>query len=295
MTAAAIDVMRPAKRSRRLLTLFQIAPLAVVLAFFLIVPILMIVVVSFWKFNGFASVPDFVLTNYVNLLSSTTTVSLYLNTGRLLLATLIGTILIGYIIAYHLAFDIRRPATQTFMFALCVVPFLTSAVIRTIAWIPFLGKNGIVNSALIQLRLIDEPLSFLLFSDFAIVLCYVLMFAGFMIAPILNLMMRIEPAIIEAARDSGATGFQIFRWIVFPLTAPGAAIGAIFVIVMTISDVATARLVGGGQTGTAAIAVFNQVSLVQFPPACAAAVLMLVVVLVIVVPILRFVDIRRQL
>jgi putative spermidine/putrescine transport system permease protein len=255
----------------------------------------MIVVVSFWRFTGFASVPTFVLTNYTKLLTSPATLMLYGNTAKLLIATLAGTFTLGYIIAYHLAFDIKKPATQTFMFALCVVPFLTSAVIRTIAWIPFLGRNGIVNSVLIDMNLIKEPLSFLLFSNFAIVLCYTLMFTGFMVAPIFNMMMRIEPAAIEAARDSGATGAQIFRWIIWPLTTPGAAIGAVFVTVMTVSDISTARLIGGGQTGTAAIAIYNQVSLVQFPPACAAAVLMLVSVIVVVGPILRLVDIRRQL
>ena len=283
------------KRSNPALSLMLAAPLALVLAAFLVVPVIMIGIVSFWRFLGFMTVPGFVAQNYVRLLTSGTTLSLYANTAGLLAMTLAGTLLLGYTVAYHLAFDVRRAATQTVMFALCVVPFLTSSVIRTIAWVPFLGRNGIVNTLLMQSGLIHEPLSFLLFSEFAVLLCYIPMFAGFMIAPIFNLMGRIEPAVMEAARDAGASGFQCFRWIVLPLTLPGAAIGTIFVTVMVVGDVSTVRLIGGGQIGTVAMGIANQIALVQFPPACAAAILLLLVVLVVVTPLLRFIDIRRQL
>lgn len=281
--------------ARQSVAWLQASPLALILAAFLVVPVGMIVIVSFWRFSGFGYAPAFQFGNYQKLLTAMTTVNLYWNTARLLVPTYLVTLVLGYMIAFHLAFDVRRPATQTFMFALCVVPFLTSAVIRTIAWVPFLGKNGIINTVLMQTGLIHEPLSFLLFSEFAIVLCYSQMFAGFMVAPIFNLMVRIEPSLIEAARDSGASGFQIFRWIIVPLTIPGAAIGTIFVIIMVVSDVSIVRLIGGGQTGTVAIALYNQVSMVQFPPACAAAILLLAIVLLVVAPILRLVDIRRQL
>ena len=209
------------KQSRPALAWLLAAPLAVVLAAFLVVPVVMIGIVSFWRFLGFMTVPGFVTQNYVRLLTSGTTLSLYANTARLLAFTISGTLLLGYTVAYHLAFDVRRAATQTVMFAFCVVPFLTSSVIRTIAWVPFLGRNGIVNTVLMRTALIHEPLSFLLFSEFAVLLCYIPMFAGFMIAPIFNLMVRIEPNVMEAARDAGASGFQVFRWIVLPLDPPG--------------------------------------------------------------------------
>ena len=275
--------------------MLQAAPLALLLAAFLVVPIAMILVVSFWKFLGFTYTPGFVFTNYQKIFTTPTQLKLFVNTLRLFVPTYLSTLVLGYLIAYHLAFDVRKQATQTFMFALCVIPFLTSSVIRTIAWVPFLGRNGIVNGALMHLGIIHEPLSFLLFSEFAIVFCYTQMFAGFMVAPIFNLMARIEPSIIEAARDSGASGGQIFRWIVLPLTIPGAAIGTIFVLIMVASDVSIAKLLGGGQTGTVAIAMSNQVSMVQYPLACAVAIVLLVLILLIVTPILRLVDIRRQL
>jgi putative spermidine/putrescine transport system permease protein len=275
--------------------LWQAAPLALILAAFLVVPVAMIGVVSFWKFYGFAYGPAFQLGNYQRIFSSLTTVRLYVNTARVLLPTWVATLALGYVIAYHLAYDIRRPATQTLMFGLCVVPFLTSSVIRTIAWVPLLGKNGIINSALVGLGLIQQPLGFLLFSEFAVILCYTQMLTGFMVAPIFNLMLRIEPEVIEAARDAGASGWQVFRFVILPLTLPGAAIGTVFVIIMVIGDVAVVRLLGGGMTGTVAMALYNQVSIVQFPPACAAAIVLLAVVLLVVTPVLRLVDIQRQL
>ncbi|MGC8200664.1 ABC transporter permease, partial [Salmonella enterica] len=88
------------------------------------------------------------------------------------------------------------------------VPFWTSNVIRMISWLPMLGQHGVVNSALMAVGVIDEPLRFLLFSDFAVVLAYVHLFTIFMIVPIFNSMSRIDRNLFEAALDAGASRLQ---------------------------------------------------------------------------------------
>ena len=116
--------------------------------------------------------------------------------------------MIGFTVAYFLAFHVRSATWQMVLFLVCTIPFWTSNVIRMISWIPFLGRNGLVNMTLIQLGLIKEPLEFLLFSDFAVVLAYVHLYTLFMVVPIFNSMMRIDRSLLEAARDAGASGWQ---------------------------------------------------------------------------------------
>ncbi len=294
-TASYIDVQRPRKRGRfNLLAAVQIAPLTAILVAFLVLPLGLMLVVSFWTYSGFTMAPGFVLDNYAALWKPST-IGLYLNTFRLVAITWAITLVIGFTLAYHLTFDVKRPSTVTFKFLVITIPFLTSAVVRNVAWVPVLGRNGIVNTVLLQLGLIHEPLSFLLYSQTAVIIAYVHGMTGIMMAPIFNTMVRIDKSLIEAARDSGATGWQVLRHVVIPLTLPGIAIGSIFVLTLVAGDVATVRLLGGGQIGTVAIAIGNQSALVQFPIACANAMVILGVVLACVALITRVVDIRRQL
>jgi putative spermidine/putrescine transport system permease protein len=109
-------------------------------------------------------------------------------------------------VAYFLAFHVRTVGMQTLLFILCTVPFWTSNVIRMISWVPLLGRNGLVNQGLMAAGLVDEPVEWLLFSDFSVVLAFVHLYTMFMIVPIFNSMMRIDRSLIEAARDAGASG-----------------------------------------------------------------------------------------
>ncbi len=87
---------------------------------------------------------------------------------------------------------------QTALFLLCTIPFWTSNIIRMISWIPFLGRNGLANSALMNWGVIDQPLEWLLFSDFAVILAFVHLYTLFMVVPIFNTMMRIDRSLLEA-------------------------------------------------------------------------------------------------
>jgi putative spermidine/putrescine transport system permease protein len=273
----------------------QAAPLALLLLVFLAVPIGVIVVYSFWRFTGFQTLPDFTLDNYMQLLTSSITYLSYLTAIKLTLITWVVTLLVGLVVSYFLVFDVTRLSTRIALFLCCVVPFWTSGVIRNIAWLPLLGREGLINQILLRSGLIDAPLEFLLFSEFAVVLSYIHVYSLFMIAPIFNTMARIDPAIVEAARDSGAKGWQVFWYVVAPLCKPGMAIGTIFVVTLTMGDFTAIRLLGGGQAGTIAYSMSNQIAFVQFPVASANAIVLLIVLLLLVGGILRLVDIREQL
>src|SRR5690606_1406424 len=122
------------------------------------------------------------------------------------------------------------------LFLVCTVPFWTSNVIRMISWLPMLGQHGVVNDTLIALGLVKEPLRFLLYSDFAVVLAYVHLFTIFMIVPIFNAMSRIDRSLFEAARDAGASRLATLFQVVLPLCRSGIALGSIFVITLVMGD-----------------------------------------------------------
>lgn len=272
-----------------------VAPLAAVLAFFLVLPILTIVVVSFWTATEYSFGPDFNLENYEFLLTSPVTLAVYLKTFTYVALTWAFTVSIGFTVAYFLAFHVRSLQWQIGLFLLCTIPFWTSNIIRMISWIPFLGRNGIANSALTDLGLIDAPLDWLLFSDFAVVLAFVHLYTLFMVVPIFNTMMRIDRSLIEAARDAGASGRQILTDVIIPLSKPGIMIGSIFVVTLVMGDFVTVRFMSGGQSASVGRVISNEIALLQYPAASASAVLLLVVVLMMIAAMLRAVDIRKEL
>ena len=159
--------------------------------------------------------------------------------------------MIGFTVAYSLAFYIRSTTTQMVLFLVCTIPFWTSNVIRMISWIPLLGRNGLVNQALIGAHVVNQPLEWLLYSPFSVALAFVHLFAFFMVAPIFNSMMRIDRRLIEAAYDAGATGWQMLTNVIIPLSKPGIAIGSIFVVTIVMGDFITFGVMGGEQIASA--------------------------------------------
>lgn len=289
--------MRSVRRgqSRDLIGWLMAAPLTLVLAFFLVLPILTIVVVSFWGATEFSIYPAFQFDNYAFLLTSEVTWRVFGNTFKYAAITWVCSLLIGFTVAYYLAFHIRSLTWQIVLFLLCTIPFLTSNIIRMISWIPFLGREGIANSALLSWGVIDAPLDWLLFSDFSVILAFVHLYTLFMVVPIFNTMMRIDRSLIEAATDAGATGWQTLWHVIVPLTKPGIMIGTIFVVTLVMGDFITVRFMSGSQSANVGRLISNDISLLQYPSASATAVVLLITVLIVIGVLLRFVDIRKEL
>ena len=273
----------------------QVLPLTLTLVLFLVVPILLIGVVSFWDYNEFELLPDFVWTNYAELFTSSVTYTIYLATLKFALLTWIFTLLIGFTVAYFLAFHVPDLKWQIVLFLLCTIPFWTSNVIRMIAWIPVLGRHGLVNEGLLAVGVIDEPLEWLLFSDFSVVLAFVHLYTLFMVVPIFNSMMRIDPSVIEAAYDAGAGIWRTVWHVILPLCKPGIAIGTIFVVTLVMGDFVTVQMMSGGQSASVGVAMNNKRALLQYPAAAADAVVLLLVVLMMVAALMRIVDVRKEL
>ena len=137
-------------RSRPWITYLQATPLSLVFLVFFVVPIVMVVVVSFFDYQAYdILIPDFTFVNYQDVFTADVTYQTYWITLKFCLTVWAITLALGFTIAYFLAFHVRTLTMQIVLFLLCTIPFWTSIVIRMIAWIPLLGRNGLINNALV--------------------------------------------------------------------------------------------------------------------------------------------------
>ena len=273
----------------------QVAPVALILVLFFGLPMLVVVAVSFFDYGQGRLYPTFIFDNYLEIFSSSVTLRLYLSSLKFALIVWAVTLLIGFNIAYFLVFHVRTLLWQIGLFLLCTVPFWTSNIIRMISWIPFLGRNGIFNQTFMGLGVVSQPMDFLLFSDFAVVVAYVHLFTLFMVVPIFNSMARIDRSLIEAAYDAGAGRWRILTEIVLPLSKTGIALGSIFVITLVMGDFFVVKVMSGGQSASVVSALSNEIAAIQYPPAAANAMILVAIVTLMVSGILRLVDIRKEL
>ncbi len=273
-----------------------VVPLVLVLLPFFVLPILVVLVASVFETDGFGGlIPSFTLANYWGVLTSGLTLNLYLATAKFTILSWFFTLLLGFFIAYFLAFHVRNQLLAIGLFLLCTVPFWTSNIIRMISWIPLLGKEGLINTALLDLNIIHEPLSFLLYSSFAVVVAYVHQLTIFMVVPIFNAMARIDKRVIEAAMDAGASRFDIMRLIVVPLSKSGIALGSIFVVSIVMGDFFVTKVMSGGGSASVVGAFYEDIGVLQYPSAAASAVILTIFLMVLVSLILRTVDIRKEI
>ena len=298
----ATATARPATASRWA-PYWQAAPMAAVFLVFFILPLIATCIVSFWNYTDYSIEPAFKPENYVEVFDKCisglptlcTTFKTYLSTLKFCLIVWLLTLVIGFAVSYYIAFEIKSPTTRLVLALVCTIPFWTSNVIRMISWIPLLGRNGMINQMLMSLGIIHEPLEWLLYSDFSVILAFVHLNTVFMIVPIVNSMSRIDRSLLEAAYDSGATGWQTLRNVVIPLSKTGIAIGSIFVITIVMGDFITIGLMGGQQIASIGKVINVQIGYLQFPIAAANAIILLAVVMMIIAFMVRFVDIRKEL
>ena len=282
----------------------QASPLAAVFALFFVVPLALVLVVSFWQATEYELLPAFTGQNYIDVFAGCpvtadgdlcVTFKTYLSTLKFGVLTWAITAALGFSIAWFLAFHVQGTLMQTVLFIICTVPFWTSNVIRMISWVPLLGRNGLVNQTLIGAGLVDQPVEWLLFSDFSVVLAFVHLYTMFMIVPIFNSMMRIDRSLLEAARDNGASPWQTMVHVVLPLSRTGLIIGSIFVLALVMGDFVTVGVMGGQQIASVGKIIQVQTSYLQFPMAAANAVILLAVVLMMIAALMRLVNLRKEL
>ena len=289
--------------ARNLVPLFLSLPFGLVIFTFFIIPLCLVVMVSFWDYNAYSIIPDFIFTNYEDIFYGCvkslpelcTTFATYLSSLKFVVTVWLITLITGFLVALFLSFCVSTLQMQVVLFLLCTIPFWTSNVIRMISWIPLLGRNGLVNSTLMDIGLIDAPFEWLLYSQFSVILAFVHLYTLFMVVPIFNSMMRIDRSLLEAAHDAGASTWQTLTNIIIPLSRPGIIIGSIFVITIVMGDFLTIGVMGGQQIPSVGKIINVEMTYLQFPAAAANAVILIVITLMIIFTMTKLVDIRKEL
>lgn len=282
-------------RRRSNLAYWLAAPGTLWMLLFLIVPLLMMVYVSFWQQKTFTIEPNLTLQSWQAFFSSTTYLSALLTTLKIWLIVLATTFALGYPTALYIGLFIRNKTMQTIVLVTCVIPFWTSFLIRVLAWRPMLGTEGAVNIVLLKLGIIAHPIEVLLFTEFSVIIGMTQIYVVFMVGPIAFMLSRIDPSLIEAARDLGAGSWRIFRTIIFPLSLPGVVVGAIFVSVMVLGEFATSAALSGRKVNLLGNIIVTQVGSLKWAFAAVVGVILTILMGLIVAALLRVVDLRKEL
>jgi putative spermidine/putrescine transport system permease protein len=289
----------PRSKSRRLppwaISWLQVGPMAIILLVLFALPTLLFLVVSFFDYDRVGMYPAFLLDNYIDLLTTPATIRVYISSLRFAVIVWAITLFLGFNIAYFLVFHIRTQTVRLVLFLLCAIPFWTSAIIRTIAWIPFLGRNGAFNTLLMDLHITSQPLTFLLFSDFAVIVTYVHLYTLLMMVPIANSLSKIDRALLEAAVDAGASRWATMTNVVIPLSRTGIVLGSILVFTQVMGDYFVVKQMSGGQSASIVSQLSVEIQAMEFPPASASAVVLVLFVALLVAAAMRVVDVRKEL
>ncbi len=231
--------------SSRLTAWLLMMPGLVWLGLFMILPCMLVFVLAFYERGTYGGI-DWTAMTLENFrrAGDPLYLSIVLDSARIASIATVLAVLAGYPAAYAIA---RAPQRwQTSLLFLAILPFWTNYLIRTYAWIVLLNPVGLINSILLYLGLISEPLT-LLYNEFAVVLGLVYNYTPFVILAIYSALQRLDPSYAEASRDLGAGAATTFIRITLPLTAAGVAAGAVFVFVLSIGNFVTPDLLGGGK------------------------------------------------
>jgi putative spermidine/putrescine transport system permease protein len=291
----AIGKRRSTRMPAWLVSWIQVSPLALILVVLFALPTILFLIVSFYDYDRTGIYPAFIFDNYRDLLTTPATWRVYVSSLRFAFIVWAITLFLGFNIAYFLIFHVRSRIIRTVLFLLCAIPFWTSGIIRTIAWIPFLGRNGAFNQIVMDLGLTSQPLTFLLFSDFAVIITYVHLFTLLMVGPIANSLSKIDPALMEAARDAGASRWRTMTDIVIPLSKTGITLGSILVFTQVMGDYFVVRQMSGGQSASIVSMLSTEIQAMQYPPASANAMVLVIFVAILVAGMMRIVDVRKEL
>jgi putative spermidine/putrescine transport system permease protein len=266
------------------------------LLFFLLAPVVMILLVSLWAWtpSGFEQ-GAWTLDNYRTLFGSDVYWDQLRQSFFNSVIVVVACLVFGFPVAYFLALHVRNLRNQIALFIIALAPFWTSYLIRAVAWLPMMGRNGALNTILVNTGVVDRPLDFLLFSNFAVTVAMIQLYILFMITPLFFMLAQIDKSSLEAARDLGANWFKTFREVILPQSMPGVVIGSIFVFVLTMGEYGTVRIIGGGQVSSVGVIVHNNVIGVQYPQAATSAVFLVLAMMVGVFVLLRFSNLREEL
>ena len=257
-----------------------LSPTLLLMVFAMGIPFGIMVVMSFWRQIGFEFDTAFTFANYAEAVERPVYQALLLRSLTISSICTVATVLLSYPMAYYVAFHVRKRKMAWII--LMTLPFFSSYLLRIFAWKVILGYNGVINSGLKGLGLIEQPLAFLLYSPTAVVITLAHAWAAFAILPIYISLEKIDRSLLEAATDLGDGPVKRFLGITLPLSMPGVIAASLMIFIPTVGDYVTPTLVGGPDGLMIANLIQAQFGLVNnWPMGAALALDMMLVVAVI--------------
>ena len=272
------------------------APGLLWIGFYLVAPLVIIVLVSFWSWTDAGFDRSWTLANYSELFHDSTYWNNILSTLVTSLIAVVACLVLGFPVAYFLALKVESLRIQIALFVIALAPFWTSFLTRAIAWtFPLMGREGALNQVLIKLHIISSPVTEFGFSTLSVRLAMVQLYILFMITPLFFTLAQVDRSAIESSRDLGANWWGTFREVILPQTMPGVVIGSIFIFVLTMGDYGTVSTVGGNNVTSIGTLISSKIGAVQYPQGAASAVLLVIVLMAGVWVITRFSNLREDL
>ena len=218
-------------------------PATLWLVVFCVIPLLLMVVMSFWKSDLYGLSATWTLENYVRLFTDWN----YLRVLGITIRVAVVSTIISLIVAYPVAWFLSQQtgARKNVLLILIFLPFWTSYIVRTFVWLPILGRSGLINQILLSAGVITAPVDWLIYNEGATYLGLVYVYLLYMLLPVYLSLDRLDRRLIEAAADLGAGRYDIFRKIVFPLSLPGVLSGCVMVFLLSCGAFVTPQLLGG--------------------------------------------------
>ncbi len=220
-----------------------LSPTLVVVSLGLLFPLLILIVLSFWKQEYVNLIQTFTLTNYADFFRKKIYYLILYRSIKISFFVMLVTVILAYPLAYFIAFHVKKNKIRWII--LVTIPFWTSYLLRVFAWKVILGYNGVVNSSLSSLGIVSAPLEFLLYNPTAVVITLAHAWAAVAILPIYVSLEKIDRSLIEASRDLGESAVMTFIRVTLPLSLPGVIAACLLVFIPTVGDYVTPSLVGG--------------------------------------------------
>lgn len=209
----------------------------------LLLPILVVIAHSFWTQDYLTIDRTFTLENYREALTEPMYRDLLMRSMLISFAVSVATVLLAYPVAYFISFHGGRH--KNLWLFIIMVPFWTSYLLRVMAWKVILGYQGVLNTGLVGVGIIDEPSNVFLYNTSAVVIALTHAWAAFAILPIYVALEKVDRSLLEAARDLGDGPVRTFLRVTLPLSMPGVIAALLIVMIPTVGDYVTPRLVGG--------------------------------------------------
>lgn len=276
------------ERRRRWWSVAGLAPIVLWQFVFFVVPLGLLGIYSFWRLVNYRVDYTFTLYNYKDIFTN----PLLLNALLLSLQVAVVVTIVCAVLAYPIAYFIAKKAGRwrTLLLILVIVPFWTSFILRAYAWKLLLGERGFINSGLSMLGVIEEPLTYLLYSPIATSIGLIYAFLPFYILPLYTSIDKVQDSWLAAAQDLGATPMRAFFEVTFPLCIPGLVVGAVFTFIFAVGDYVIPQLLGGGKSLLIAQAIVLEFETSQnWPGGAALSMVLLVIILAILTATLRWI------